>query len=187
MFNSYQKLVVSHPWSTAVATVTFSALVGDVGAQLIEQRKKNQFKWDTWRTQLQGFWGATICGVPMLLWFQTLDKKWPTPIQIPKSSLKFWKPVLTKQIVHQSVTCPILNAGFLTYIELANIDQEHTLYDRIRYRMENDLVNIMLKSLGFWGVTHLFNFVFVPSNMRVAYMCTMQTWWMLLLSYLSHE
>ena len=24
----------------------------------------------------------------------------------------------------------------LTYIELANIDQEHTLYDRIRYRME---------------------------------------------------
>ena len=129
-------------------------LAGDTGAQTIEALKKGVSVTKSWSHQRSGIiflWSWTTQGVPMYEWFRFLDGKWPTPQGV--KGWVFWRPVLVKQILHQAVTCPILNIGFISFLSVWQRERPSQPWaEATERRLRQDLLPLKASTLGYCWV-----------------------------------
>ena len=182
MLAAYSRAAATRPWAVATLTGGVMGFAGDFGAQSIEAARENislarHWSWSRSATILS--WSLGTQGVLLYEWFRALDARWPSKPQ-SVSGRAFWRPVFTKQVMHQVVTCPPLNAGFLCYLSLCRGEP-------CGPRLRADLVPMMTASVGYWGFVHNMNFAFVPPRFRILYMCCAQMAWTLGISLFGHR
>ncbi len=177
---TYAAWAAKRPWATAAATAGLMGLAGDSGAQALEawRDKERPAAWSPSRASIIFAWSFTTQGVPMYEWFRALDAKWPTRPGL--RGWAFWRPVFTKQVVHQACTCPVLNTGFLAFLSVwQRANDAETYAAAVERRWACDLVPLMTSSLGYWGLVHNAGFAFVQPRFRILYMCCAQVVWTL--------
>lgn len=170
----------SHPLRTNSLAAGFIGASGDGIAQQIECRYGDATSnWDVVRTgQMFAFCCAWL-GVPQVMWFRTLARRFPegTPSRLRK-----------KLAVHLGLMAPTTNALFFAYREALRESHDDTSWAaRYARRMQHEFPPTIAYSLCFWTPAQAINFTFVPLPLRPLYLNGMMVVWTTYLSIAGHR
>jgi len=151
---------------------------------------------------VSSFW---TCFTPArLVWFRWLDSTFPTASLRPNlNSLAILGKKLT---LHLSIFAPLANSLFYGWIivcydtlgtkttvvahddqQHSKNDDEHTIWKKWKTKLQCDLIETQKASLSFWGLAHVFNFIFLPAYSRVLYNSILSAFWTTYISMLGHR
>lgn len=121
-------------------------------------------------------------------WWMLLDRFLPgtAPVIVAK-----------KVLINQCLMAPPNNAFFLIWTTTVSqvlasrcgtkpFDSEQ-LYSDIWAKLQRELPNMLLSSCGFWMPANVFNFMFVPLHLRIAFMSSCGVVWGAYISFLAHR
>ena len=144
---------------------------GDIIAQKIKSRE-DKFDWTRFMSMTT--YGFLISGGIGHLWFKGLDNYFGT-------SMKFAVAV-KKVCVDQFILAPPEIVFFLAW---SHFSSETT--NSFGAMLKDCLPGLLLKNYVIWIPSQLVNFLYVPEQHRVLFMCAVCVVWFALLSYTSHN
>mmetsp|Transcript_12807 Transcript_12807/g.19294 ORF Transcript_12807/g.19294 Transcript_12807/m.19294 type:complete len:225 (+) Transcript_12807:2649-3323(+) len=154
--------------------------------QIEENHTMNPFA----RSASMFLWGYAI-SFPLMFWYKRLDIWFP--IAKNDSRLFEFKQVMSKLLTHQVCVPIALNIGFFTYVQSLDHylhphtqQSNETLLEKVKAKLNQDLLTTMIRSAQLWCPANLINFYVVPLPYRILFANMVGAIWIMYLSYVAH-
>ena len=129
----------------------------------ISKKSKHSFE----RSLAMFFYGFTISGGFVYLWFRFLNNL------IPTSASSSIVQVAKKVAVNQIVMSPILNSMFFAWVIFTRTSTFHLPFqeklDTLKQKLSQDLMGTIKRSYFYWTTVNMFNFSIVPVQLQLLY------------------
>mmetsp|Transcript_5644 Transcript_5644/g.12371 ORF Transcript_5644/g.12371 Transcript_5644/m.12371 type:complete len:192 (+) Transcript_5644:63-638(+) len=173
----WRQLHTVAPRATNLITGALVMAVGDCVVQLTVEKASAV---EPRRTAVCSSFNALI-SVPLGMWYGMLERRWPGVAALN---------LTRKVIVNQLLSSSLIPTGFLTWTSMgeAVLDGRGVnaaCLDAVESLRKNGAASV-IQSFMVWGPANTISFLFIPLQLRIAFMSSLGVAWGGYLSYLAH-
>jgi hypothetical protein len=182
-FQWYMGRLKARPYFTNCASGCVIFSTSDLITQVYAPADGKEFKYNPNRTALTVFYAGLLATPFWVKVYQIMDRTWPV-ISIPNAVKKG----LTTYVCGWGT-----NIAFFSIMTSGILILDHKCYDigvlkeRVKAKLEQDLVPTMQRHFMFWSPHWIFIFYFLPQEVRLMYAASLALVWNAFLCYVQHR
>lgn len=174
LLRDYYAATVGTPLLTMAATSCVSYAIGDIGAQVLEGRRRPALL-DLVRCARNAALGFVLHGPLLYGWILVLEG----PVSAVAGGSERWTTLVVKIVLDQTVFSATIN---MLYAFLDGVLADRSPSEAL-FRAREVLVPSMVQSWRFWPVVHLISYSpLIPVNFKVLWIDLMEIIWVAILS-----